>query len=204
MTVPPDVRELVGDDGPPEELERLRRVHELLVQAGPPAELSPALARPPAPPQATVVRLWRRRPATLLGVAAAAVLAAFVIGYAVGGGGGGGFSAAFSVPMRGAGPTPHAEATVKVGHEDAAGNWPLQLVVRGLPQLPPGGWYELDLTRQGKVKESCGTFRVRSRKQETKVSMTVPYELRSYTGWAVTRHVPGRPSASFLLRTERV
>ncbi len=42
-----DVRDLIGDDVGPDELERLQRVHTLLVQAGPPPSLSPGLARPP-------------------------------------------------------------------------------------------------------------------------------------------------------------
>ena len=35
----PDFRELVGDEGTPEELALLRRAHDLLVAAGPPPEL---------------------------------------------------------------------------------------------------------------------------------------------------------------------
>ena len=57
--------ELVGgDDLTPEEEVRLRRVHDLLVQAGPPADLPPALETPTAPPEAEIVQfplLPRRR-----------------------------------------------------------------------------------------------------------------------------------------------
>jgi hypothetical protein len=35
MTNEPDFRDLVGDEGGREELDRLRRVHDLLVAAGP-------------------------------------------------------------------------------------------------------------------------------------------------------------------------
>ncbi len=44
---PPDFHELVGDEGTPEELAKLRRAHDLLIAAGPPPELSPRLAEPP-------------------------------------------------------------------------------------------------------------------------------------------------------------
>jgi hypothetical protein len=42
----PDFEELVGGDLEPRERERLLRVHEALVAAGPPPELTPDLAAP--------------------------------------------------------------------------------------------------------------------------------------------------------------
>src|SRR5581483_793290 len=66
VTNEPDFRELVGDEGGREELDRLRRVHELLVAAGPPAELSPRVANPPQVEESKVLEFKRRRPATLL------------------------------------------------------------------------------------------------------------------------------------------
>ena len=47
MTPPPDFHELVGGEGTPEEQERLRRVHDLLIAAGPPPELPRRLSRAP-------------------------------------------------------------------------------------------------------------------------------------------------------------
>ena len=47
MTVPPDFRDLIDDDISAEERARLERVHELLVEAGPPPELPPSLAETP-------------------------------------------------------------------------------------------------------------------------------------------------------------
>ena len=41
----PDFDELVGGDVTGDERERLRRAHELLVQTGPPPELSPELEK---------------------------------------------------------------------------------------------------------------------------------------------------------------
>ena len=47
MTREPDFHELLnGEDLSPEERARLERVHELLLEAGPPPELTPALAEP--------------------------------------------------------------------------------------------------------------------------------------------------------------
>jgi hypothetical protein len=42
------VRKLVGEEPTPEELSRLQHVHDLLVAAPPPPELSSHLANPPA------------------------------------------------------------------------------------------------------------------------------------------------------------
>src|SRR5262249_58223553 len=65
MSRPTDFIELVGDDGSPEELERMRRVHELLIQAGPPAELSSELQQAPPPPPPPPARAPpRRKPRT--------------------------------------------------------------------------------------------------------------------------------------------
>src|SRR5262249_55979512 len=193
-------------DGAPEELERMRRVHELLVQAGPPAELPSELEQAPSPPPpAPVVTLARRRPGTALGVAAAAVLAALVIGYAVGARGNK-FNTAFSVPMHGVARVGPARAGVKLGQIDAAGNWPVIFTVEGLPKLPAGGWYELYLTKNGAIKESCGTFIVEGKSPKTTVKLNVPYRLRGYTGWVVTAHNPHYPQSEehILLRTDKV
>jgi hypothetical protein len=48
VTPTPDFEELVGADLSPEEQARLRRAHDLLIAAGPPPELPPALAEPGA------------------------------------------------------------------------------------------------------------------------------------------------------------
>ena len=54
-----DLDELLGDASP-DERDRLRRVHELLVEAGPPPELSPELEVTPEPPSAQI-HLFPRR-----------------------------------------------------------------------------------------------------------------------------------------------
>ena len=81
----PDFDELVGTDLGPEERERLRRAHDLLIAAGPPPELPPALADPTGPPKADVIPFWNRRRNAVIAVLAAALAAlAFGIGYLTG------------------------------------------------------------------------------------------------------------------------
>jgi len=86
----PDFDELVGFDVEGPERERLRRVHDLLVQAGPPAEISPELEAGPAL-ALTLGRRRRpkvRRTAMLLAAAVAVLALAFLGGYLAGNGGG--------------------------------------------------------------------------------------------------------------------
>ncbi len=90
MTKPPDFSDLVGDEGTPEELARLRRAHDLLVSAGPPPELSPRLAEAPSAIGRTSWLPRRRRGAALV-LAAGVVAAAFGVGFLVGDRGSGDF-----------------------------------------------------------------------------------------------------------------
>ncbi len=167
-----DVRDLIGDDVGPDELERLQRVHTRLEQAGPPPSLSPGLARPPAP-GGEVIRFPRRyRPLAAVGAVAAAALL-FAVGYLVGDSGP---STEFTIGMSGAG---SARGTLVVYEKDAAGNWPMRLRVSGLAE----GRYALWLTRGGKPAEPCGTFAVAS--GETSVALNAPYKLRTFDGWVV-------------------
>jgi hypothetical protein len=197
---PPDLRELVGDDVPGEELERLGRVHELLVRAGPPPELPGELAEPPET-DSTVARLPRRHWRPLAALAAAFLLAAFGAGWlasSVRDSGGETFPPIdFRVPMQGTPAAPNAVASIAVAERDEAGNWPLAMTIRGLPDLPPDGTYELWLTKDGKLAALCGPFRT----DEDEVAyLNAPYRLRQYDGWVVTRAGEER----FLLRTTKV
>src|SRR5205085_3019640 len=47
VTGPPEFEDVVGTDLPEREQERLRRVHDLLIAAGPPAELPPHIEAGP-------------------------------------------------------------------------------------------------------------------------------------------------------------
>ena len=71
--------------------------------------------------------------------------------------------------------------------QDESGNWPMNVRVRGLtPSRDRSDYYELWLTKGGKLADPCGRFTVHT--GLTKVSLSVPYGLRQYDGWVVTRH----------------
>lgn len=201
----PDLDELAGEGGTREELERLRRVHELLLAAGPPPALSATAAEPPQVGGRLVALVRRRRLQIGLALAAALAAGAFAAGYAVAPGGSG-FRAVRVVPMRGLGGLAAARAELKIGARDEYGNIPIEMVVRGLQPLPTGGYYELYLSKQGKPRASCGTFRAGP--GETRVRLSIAYELEPWgerwDGWVVTVHLPNRPTAPerVLLTTE--
>ena len=88
MTRQPDFDDVVGGDVPAQERERLRRAHELLIEAGPPAELSPELESVPWPDDA-LGPVWGRRkaakprrPLLLAAALATAVVVGFLLGQA--------------------------------------------------------------------------------------------------------------------------
>jgi hypothetical protein len=164
------------------ERERLRRVHELLVAVGPPPEVAPELQ---APPSEEPLRLLPRRRRTALALLAATVgLVVFGSGYLIG-------SRAEPdaervVTMTGVGPEQAARASLEILAQDDAGNWPMRLHVRGLePSADRRDYYELWLTRDGELGEPCGRFTVHS--GVTEVTLSVPYGLRGFDGWVVTR-----------------
>jgi hypothetical protein len=194
---PPDLRELVGDDVPADELERLGRVHELLVRAGPPPELPGELAAAPEP-EATVAMLPKRHWRPLAALAAALALAAFGVGWlaaSAGDSGGESFPPIdFRVPMAGTPAAPNAVASIAVAERDEAGNWPLAMTIRN---LPPNASYELWLTKKGKLAALCGPFRTEG---DSVAYLNAPYRLRQYDGWVVTRAGEKR----FLLKTTKV
>jgi hypothetical protein len=183
----PDFHELIGgDDLSPEESARLLRVHELLVEAGPPAELPPSLAAaPPDPGAATVSRLPRRRRGALLLIAAAIAAIAFGGGYLLGHRNTG-FSSERAIPMHSTRGT-SAEASLQFASRDTDGNWPIRMVVTGLPNLGKNGYYELFLTRGKQQLASCGTFVVAGR--TTVVQLNAPYLLPKGAGWIVVAHL---------------
>jgi hypothetical protein len=170
-----DVRDIIGeDDLGPDELERLERVHALLRQAGPPPELPPSLAHAPVPPKASVIPFPRRYRYTAVAAAAVAAASLFGIGYLVGAGTDP--APVRTVAMSGPG---GATAELDVFDVDDAGNWPMELHVRGLRS----GKYELWLTRAGELAESCGIFAMAA--DETTVPLNAPYRLRDFDGWVV-------------------
>src|SRR5262245_23808280 len=83
-----DFDDIVDTEGlSPDDEARLRRVHELLVQAGPPPDLPPSLERTPEARDAEIVQfplLPKRRWAVAALVAASLAAVAFIGGYAFG------------------------------------------------------------------------------------------------------------------------
>jgi hypothetical protein len=186
-----DFKQLIDTDGlDPTEEARLRRMHELLVQAGPPPDLPPALEQAPDEESAEIVQfpmLPRRRWAVAAVAAVAAALLAFGGGYLTGHSKQSAFHTDRVVPMHGQG---EALALLRTSKPDSVGNWPMQLEVTGLPeQSDRGAYYELWLTRNGKPVEQCGTFRVHSK--TTRVRFTVPYSFKGVDGWVITEQTHG-------------
>jgi hypothetical protein len=171
----PDFDDLVGSDLDPAERERLRRVHDLLVAAGPPPELPLRLEAPR-------VRAFPRRRALAFLLAAALVAAAFGAGWFARGEDG--FQVRRAVPLRATPDAPGASGLIKLGFPDANGNWQMLVTVRGLRPLPKGGYYILLLTKEGKPVATCGTFNVTST-AETTVRLGASYRLKNFDGWVV-------------------
>jgi hypothetical protein len=189
LTEPPELRDVIGHEGPDE---RLERVHDMLVDAGPP----PQGALPPAPEvgrPAVRARPSRRRWAELA-LAAALASVALAVGF-IAGSRGDGFDAVVTISMHGISPVADASAELAVAEPDENGNIALEMDVKRLPQLPQGGWYELYLSKKGVIGASCGTFVTAG--DETTVLLTVGYDLPGwreagrYDGWVVTAHVAG-------------
>jgi hypothetical protein len=175
--------ELVGDIDDPEERDRLRRVHQLLLSVDPPPEVSSALREPPA---AEPVRLLPRRRRSALALLAAALAAAVFGAGWLAGARSDDVYAEFVVPMAGTAQAAGANASIELLPQDESGNWPMNVRIRGLaPSRDRSDYYELWLTRDGKLADPCGRFTVHT--GLTKVVLSVPYGLREYDGWVVTR-----------------
>jgi hypothetical protein len=176
--------ELVGEIEDPVERDRLRRVHQLLLSVDPPPEASPALREPPA---AEPVRLVPRRRRTALALLAAALAAtAFGAGW-LASARSDDVQAEAVIPMAGTAQAAGATASIELLPQDESGNWPMNVLVRGLtPSRDRSDYYELWLTKDGKLADPCGRFTVHT--GLTKIVLSVPYGLRKYDGWVVTRH----------------
>lgn len=196
MTRVPDFDQLVGREVEGDERERLRRVHDLLLQAGPPAELSPEIESGPTLAM-TIGRAPRKmsRRIALLAAAIALVAVAFLAGYTTGNRNGDGLPSGHTLSLVGTKAAPGALASLRVEPADRAGNWPMQLAVTGLPKLPPHGYYTVYLMRNGKPYAPCGTFVVAGKTQRASVSLNAPYDVRDGDTWVVTKQMPGHHEA---------
>jgi len=199
MTYTPDLNPLL-DSGRPRDRERLRRAHDLLLQAGPLPELPPSLHEPPRvgvrvlrPSRVSARRRTRAWP--LIAPAAAAIVLAAGTGAYLSG------QQTSSIPttvvMRATVAAPGASAVLRVGARDRSGNLPITLRVRGLPLLPRGSFYEMYLTDDGLLVGSCGVFRTNG--GPTVVELNAPYRLGEYSGWVIRREHAQPPSSPLLI-----
>ena len=166
----PDFDDLVGNDVEASERERLERVHELLVAAGPPPDLyavRPIELRP------------RRRRGAVLAIAAALAVAAFALGAALERP-----DVHSGVTMDGVGAFAGASVSLTVFELDSAGNWPMEVEARGLAPATSGRPYEVWLTRNGKLAALCGSFLTDSDGNAV-VPMNAPYRFSEFDGWVV-------------------
>jgi hypothetical protein len=185
----PTLDDLIDAETTGEERARLRRVHEMLLEAGPPPELSPKLEAGPTLGMTLQRKQALKRRAMLLLAATLAVIGVFLAGYAVANRGGGGISPVRTEALKGTLLAPQAQGTLEVW-DSRDGNWPMTLSVIGLKQLAPHSYYEVYLVRNGKPWGSCGTFRVQSPNPGVvTVTLTAPYTLRKGDSWVVT--LPG-------------
>lgn len=189
MTPEPDFDELVGtEELGGHERERLKHVHELLVAAGPPPELSPALETGPTLALTMGRRrthTWRR-PALLAAALVVLALAAFG-GYVAGNNGGTQFSAVQTLRMHGTEAAPRAVGSIAIGERDGP-NWPMRIVAKGLPPLRGREYYEVWIVRKNQAPARCGGFLIQNGSVRT--YLNAPYKLKG-AGWKVTRQNPG-------------
>jgi Anti-sigma-K factor rskA len=182
MKEPPDLRELVGSDLPPEELEELDRVDRLLRSVpAPPHEVPASLT------QAVATVPLARRPPTRRRLAVAVAFATLIaaLAFGIGRWTADDFNVDYAVEFQPTAEAPGAAAVVDVGERDAnSGNVELILEVSGLPPLEPDETYALWLERDGEWAATCGYFSVGE--GETKVRMTVSYNFRDFDAWIIS------------------
>ena len=171
--------ELVGEVDDPRERERLRRVHDLLLSVDAPPERSPTLgdAAPPSP----APLLPRRRGRALVLLAAALAAASFGAGW-LAGARGGDTEPELVIAMSGSGAT----GSIELLPQDASGNWPMNVLVRGLePSRDRSDYYELWLTKDGKPVELLRPLHRPSRRDDGEPERALrPAQLRRLGGHA--------------------
>jgi hypothetical protein len=193
-----DLRDLVGDDVPEQELERMARADRLLRETPAPPEVPDSLtARVLAVPSAPS-RFARHRPLAWIAAAAALAAATFGVGFWVGQPAGERKGDQVMLSATPAAPR-SARMVLTVLPADDAGNWPMVAEASGLPPLPAHGYYEVWMTRNGRAVALCGRFAVDASGSAHEVWLNAPYDLRDYQRWVVSAVVPGRPRSPWLL-----
>jgi hypothetical protein len=189
--VNPDFDELVGDVAG-DERARLERIHELLLVAGPPPELSPEIERGPTLAMTLGKQRTRRQMQRRVGLLAAAVvilLVAFLLGYITGNDS---TSSGRLLKLQGTALAPSAQGSLRIDNRDEAGNWPMEFAAFGLRKLPGDGYYEVFLVRDhGKQFFPCGGFIAKNAKLGVSVRLNAPYRLQKGDVWIVTKQNPG-------------
>jgi hypothetical protein len=199
--VTPRFDDLIETDVTGAERDRLEHVHELLVAAGAPPELSPKLeAGPTLAMTLSKPAKPRGRRLALLAAALAILASAFVLGY-VAGNRGGGIADAQTLQLSGTRAAPAALASLQIMPADTSGNWPMKLTATGLPKLGHDWYYEVFLVRNGKIYAPCGSFISRGNARGIDVTLNAPYELRPHDRWLVTKQKRGdRTPGAIMLR----
>jgi len=185
-----DFDEMIGHDVESGERERLRRTHDLLVQAGPPPELPPHLESGPTLGM-TLGRGRKNRPTRRIALLAAAlcVLGVVFLGGYITGNDGGALASGRTIELHGTAAAPNALASLKVLPADAAGNWPMTLSATGLPKLGPKDYFEVFVYRNGKIFAPCGSFVAKAGPDNAvQIKLNAPYDLQPGDTWVVTQH----------------
>jgi hypothetical protein len=180
--------------------DRLMRIHDALLRAGPLPELPASLQQPPPvairrlsvpPPARPRRRVLIAALAATLGLAAAGAGYLFTTGPTE--------TIQGAAAMHATAAAPSAKGVLRIGARDRAGNYPIVLRVRGLPTLSTGSYYDMYLTDKGRLVGSCGTFKTDG--GTTVVRLNVPYRLGEYSGWMIRREHAHQPPSPPLLTT---
>lgn len=177
----PEFDDLVGADLEPDERKRLLRVHQALLAAGPPPELSAGAAAPST--RAPARLLPQRRRGALLAFAAALGVLVFAVGFLAGERNAepGTFN---EISMTGTADAVGASASLELFDVDAAGNWPMEIRVTGLSPSASGRPFELWVTRGGELMGLCGSF-LTEPDGTAAVPLNAPYKLKEIDGWVI-------------------
>jgi len=188
-----DFDQLIDADVTGEQRERLRGVHDLLVQAGPPPELPLDLQHVPVPGELRRLKLIRSVPRKVSLLAAAVIVlgTTFSVGYATGNQTTAPTTPVAALALKGTAAAPYARATLDV-LPPAGGNWPMTLAVSGLPRVAAPTYYVVWLVRNGKPWAPCGEFVVSKPSSPLTLTLTAPYSLQSGDRWIVTRQRNGQ------------
>jgi hypothetical protein len=187
VSVPDELRELVGADVPPDELALLARADAALRATPAPPEASETLAKRvlAIPGRHGGGGVDRRRLLAGLAIAAAFAGAAFGVGLWAGGDGDG-IDTVEQVVLAATRNAPaDAEMTLDVLPIDEAGNWNMSGDATGLPPLPEDHYYEVWLTKGDELAEPCGRFVVDEDGRAENVWLNAPYQFRGFDRWVV-------------------